>query len=100
MKKTHELLATFLIVSCIASAQVIQKPKWIVPPNIIDFTTAPPTVSPLPNGAGIPHVSANGIFDKQGNLIFYVISEFIFGPTDVFDNNGNFVGDINRRRNS
>ena len=75
------ILLSFMLVT-ILSAQT-QQSKWIVPPNIVDFTTG--FTTSLPGTPPSSYNVANGAFDENGNLLFYVIDD------NVYDNLGNVI---------
>lgn len=58
---------------------------WTTPPYKINTTPTTPTATALPGLAGAYSV-ANGAYDENGNLLFYVRDYGIYGPT------GNSVG--------
>jgi len=80
MKKTIILS----LVLFVASIQVFCQPqmkKWVLPPNIIDFTGTIPTYTPLQlNFILNDFTSSNGAFDNNGNLLFFVIDEWVYHP--------------------
>jgi hypothetical protein len=77
-----------------------QARKWVIPPNVIDFSTSPPTASSLPGSPSEdPYHVANGAFDSRGHLLFYVIQGESPG-LDVFDGNGNKIDDLAGAANS
>jgi hypothetical protein len=65
-----------------------QAQRWVVPYSVIDFTVAPPTVTPLVSPHVIPlappDTAANSVFDSSGKLLFYVINEPSFIPGRPF----------------
>lgn len=92
------LLVSLLLIMCNAnlnaqscptpSGSQTQMRKWILPPNIVDFTSGTPTLSQIPNilspltytpdPDGTAKHSANAAFDDYGNLLFYVMDGRIF----------------------
>jgi hypothetical protein len=69
-----------------------QLTKWIMPPNIVDFTTlSQPTVHTLPGTPASSYFVANGMYDRNGQLLFYVAAEASSGSYSVRDRNGDFM---------
>ncbi len=71
-----------------------QAGKWVVPPNVIDFSS-PPKISSLPGSPSTaPYRVANGAFDSTGNLLFYVSQGQRSSRLEVFDSKGNKIDEL------
>ena len=57
-----------------------QAPQWVIPPYVIDFSGANITTSNLTAAPPASYSGANGQFDENGNLLFYVIDDQILDP--------------------
>lgn len=82
------LVGTLLLALGSTPALHAQAQRWIVPFNVIDFNAAGPSVTNLEPPHVIPLLppasAANGVFDSNGNLVFYVISTPSFIPSSPF----------------
>ncbi|MBL0310525.1 MAG: T9SS type A sorting domain-containing protein [Bacteroidetes bacterium] len=66
---------------------------WVLPPNVVNFTGGSPSASSIPGATSTQYVAANGAYDNNGNLLFYVKAE----QTDMklFSSTGSLVGSLN-----
>lgn len=89
----------YLITACILAssthlvAQTNQLKKWFIAPKVVEmpFGTSP-SVIPMPTVNGVAPAQtnqvANGIYDENDNLLFYV------SDNSVYDYNNSLIGDI------
>jgi len=88
--KTSRIIQAFfsmlLVLSLNVTAQ-IQKSHWAMHPNEIDFTgTVSNTAITGSNSAS--YIAGNSVFDKSGNLLFYVKG------TEIYDATSSFAGNL------
>lgn len=65
----------FLLLLAVTSLLFAQAPKWVIGSSLIDFSGTPSIINSSLLGAAGP---ANGAFDKNGNLLFYVKAGTIY----------------------
>ena len=85
---TKKLIVSFILM-LISSIAFSQANKWVVFPYIVDFAQDTPEVTELPNtseGGGY----SDGIFDGNGNLVFYMTGN------GIYDSDGNNIKEINK----
>jgi hypothetical protein len=88
-------MAALLLVLASTPAVHAQAQRWVVPPSVIDFTAAGPTVAPLPGPPVTNYAAANGVVDSNGTLLFFVVANRAFG-WPVFDASGGEIGVIGK----
>ena len=76
-----------LLLTMLSMTSIAQMIYWTTPPYKLNMSTATPTSSALP-GAGGAYSVANGTYDQNGNLLFYVRDYGIYGPT------GTYIGEL------
>ncbi len=88
MKSIYQFLSYLLCAIIILNTLALkaQNPKWVSPPNVIEFTSSSYNFASLPGTPSI--LPSNGMVDVNGNLLFYVK-----GST-VYDANGISIGSI------
>ena len=69
-RKATVLLAGLITCLCVSSIHAFTQSRvWVLPHNVVDFTTSPPTVTAW----GDPYVLvSNGAYDSDGRLLFSV----------------------------
>ncbi len=91
-------MKTISFLLCLLSAHTLlqgQMNYWVLPPNKVTVNVASPTSANLTNPAisANQYVAANGTYDENGNLLFYIIDR------EVYDAASNWVGQLNYHDN-
>jgi hypothetical protein len=86
LKKITLLIVLYGILLSNLIAQT-QQNYWVVPPNKIDFTGTPSS-SFLPNTDSSTYLNSNGVFDENGNILFYV------KDNSVYNSSGTSIGSL------
>ncbi len=82
MKNKRLHFAFFFAVMLFASHAYAQMNYWTTPPYKFNMSVSIPTFTALP-GPGGAYSVANGAYDENGNLLFYVQDYSIYGPTGL-----------------
>ncbi|PJB58262.1 MAG: hypothetical protein CO098_09575 [Bacteroidetes bacterium CG_4_9_14_3_um_filter_41_19] len=77
------ILMVLLINASWLFAQSVET-NWILYPHSVNLNSSPPAVTNLPGAnpnTTTPYVDANGAFDQNGNLLFYIVEESIYNSS-------------------
>ncbi len=78
------ILILFFIVISIKSNAIIQMRNWTLPPNKVKMEWGQtPVVTTLPGSSTAQYKAANGVYDENNNLLFYVVDGDIRNATGV-----------------
>ncbi len=99
-KRSLVFAAGLLLGLVLAPGLHAQAREWVMPPNVVDFSTSPPTTHLLPaltqptDPFQDPYRLANGAFDSGGKLLFYVRQGKSAPKLDVFDGSGKKIDQL------
>lgn len=79
------LVVVFLCFGNKGNAQTQMK-AWVLTPNRVNFTTTSSSMQSLPIRDNSHYVSSNGVFEKNGNVLFYV------ADNKLYDRNSSYIG--------
>lgn len=67
------------------STAFYQMKNWTLPPNKVYFNFgSPPAVTALPGASSTPYLAANGAYDENNNLLFYVMDGSVYNAAGSF----------------
>ncbi len=93
MQRNLFFIVAFLSIIFHPKSVFSQSPQWVVPPLVLDFT--PTSIGDPIATSNLPTLFAdagNGVFDDNGNLLFYLVGDQIFDAAGtslafIFTNN-------------